>query len=97
MEGKQMGPAADVALLTGAITVANEVLFAPLAGNHVAFNWRVIPATGIFALLMDGLEKLSPQVALGISVTALVTALFLPLGKAGSPVNNASKALGYGG
>jgi hypothetical protein len=91
-----MGPAADIALITGAITTANEVLFAPLAGSSASFNWRVIPATGIFALLMDGLEKLNPQVALGISITALITSLFLPMGKAGSPVNNASKALGYG-
>jgi hypothetical protein len=92
----QMGPAADVALLTGAITAANEVLFAPLAGNKVSFNWRLIPATGIFAFLMDGLERLNPTIALGVSVAALITAVFLPLGTAGSPVENASKALGYG-
>jgi hypothetical protein len=91
-----MGPAADIALLTGGITAANEVLFAPLAGKGVQFNWRLIPATGIFAFLMDGLERLNPQIALGVSVAALITALFFPLGKAGSPVENASKALGYG-
>lgn len=91
-----MGPAADVILLTGAITVANESLFAPLAGNHVAFNWRVIPATGIAALMVEGLSKLNPQIALGVAISALITALFVPLGKGGSPVQNASKALGYG-
>lgn len=90
-----MGPAAGLALATGVITIANEVVFAPLAGRGIEFNWRVLPATGIFALLMDGLEKLSPQVALGISVTALITALFFSLGRAGSPVQNLSKALGY--
>jgi hypothetical protein len=91
-----MGPAADIALVTGAITAANEVLFAPLAGNgKPGFNWRVIPATGIFALLMEGLARVNPQLALGVSVTALLTALFSSLGKAGSPVANASKALGY--
>jgi hypothetical protein len=90
-----VGPAADLALITGAITISNEVVFAPLAGRGIQFNWRVLPATGIFALLMDGLEKLSPQIALGISVTALITSLFLSFGKAGSPISNASKALGY--
>lgn len=91
-----MGPAADVILITGGITAANEVLFAPLAGNHVSFNWRVIPATGIAALLIEGLSKLNPQIALGIAVTALITTLFVPLGHGGSPAQNASKALGYG-
>jgi hypothetical protein len=91
-----MGPAADIILLTGVITTANELLFAPGAGGSASFNWRIIPATGIAAILLEGLSKLNPQIALGISVTALITALFVPLGKAGSPIENASKALGYG-
>jgi hypothetical protein len=41
------------------------------------------------------LEKLNPQIALGISVAALLTALFGSFGKAGSPIENAAKALGY--
>jgi hypothetical protein len=90
-----MGPAADIALVTGGITLVNEVIFAPLAGNHVSFNWRVIPAAGILAFMFEGLSKINPQIALGIAVTTLVTALFVPLGAGGSPVQNASKALGY--
>ena len=92
-----MGPAADVALATGAITGLNELVFAPAAGGKIAFNWRIIPATAIFALLMEGLSKLSPQLALGTAVTALIVSLFAPLGKAGSPVGNLNTALGYGG
>lgn len=91
-----MGPAADIILVTGGITAANEVLFSPLAGKGASFNWRLIPATAIAALLLEGLSKLNPQIALGVAVTALITALFVPLGNAGSPVENASKALGYG-
>ena len=94
-----MGPAADVILLTGALTAANEVVFAPIAGKGTLatdFNWRVIPATGIAALLVDGISKLSPQLALGISVTAFITVLFTNMGHAGSIVQNATKALGYG-
>jgi hypothetical protein len=90
-----MGPAADIILITGTITVANDLVFAPVAGSAVSFNWRVLPATGIAALLIDGLSKLNPQIALGVAVTALITALFVPFGKAQSPVQNAAKALGY--
>jgi hypothetical protein len=91
-----MGPAADIALATGAISAANDVLFAPLAGTGKPdFNWRILPATGIFALLMEGLSKLSPKLALSVSVAALLSALFGSFGKADSPVVNVSKALGY--
>ena len=92
-----MGPAADVILVTGLITAGNEVLFAPLAnGGKPDFNWRLIPATAIAALLIEALSRLNPQIALGVSVTALLTALLAPLGNAaGSPVTNAAKALGY--
>lgn len=89
-----MGPAADVALATGAITALNELVFAPAAGGKVAFNWRVIPATAVFALIAEGISRLSPQMALGISVTALIVSLFTPLGSAGSPITNLDKLLG---
>jgi len=89
-----MGPAADIALAVGAISAANEAVFAPLAGNHVAFNWRIIPATGIFALMMDGLSTVNPQLATAIAVTALVTVLFTSTGNAGNPVGNLSRVMG---
>lgn len=90
-----MGPAADIALAAGTITALNEAVFAPAAGGQVSFQWRIIPATGIFALLMEGLSRLNPQLALGVSVSALITVIFAPVGNAGSPVNNLSKAMGY--
>lgn len=91
-----MTPAADVALVTGLITLGNEAVFAPIVtGVRSDLNWRLIPATCVFALLMEGLAKLNPQLALGVSVTALITALFGSFGKASSPVVNLSKALGY--
>lgn len=92
-----MGPAADVALATGVLTGLNELVFAPVAGGKVSFNWRIIPATAVFALLMEAMSKLSPQLALGLSVSALIVSLFTPLGNAGSPIVNLEKALGYGG
>lgn len=90
-----MTPAADIILITGGISLANEFLFAPAAGGKVTANWRIIPATGVAALLVDGLSRLSPQLALGIAVTAFVTAIFVPVGNAGSPVANLAKAMGY--
>lgn len=90
-----MGPAADIALATGAISAANEAVFAPLAGGKISFNWRIIPATGIFALLMEGLSKVNPDLATAISVTALITVLFASTGNAGNPIENVSKAMGY--
>jgi hypothetical protein len=93
-----MTPAADIILITGGITLANEALFAPLAGNGSPaknINWRVIPATGVAALLVSGLDKLSGPLAMGLAVTALITTLFVPFGNARSPVSNLATAMGY--
>jgi hypothetical protein len=90
-----MGPAADIALGVGVISALNEAVFAPAAGGSVQFNWRIIPATAVFALLVNSLADLNPQLALGISVSALATVLIVPMGKAGSPIANVDKALGY--
>lgn len=85
--------------MVGGITAANEVLFAPLAGNGTPwqnFNWRIIPATAVFALAMTGLDQISPMLGKGISLIALVTVLFTRFGNAPSPLENVSKTLGYG-
>lgn len=85
--------------MVGGITAANEVLFAPLAGNGTPwqnFNWRIIPATAVFALAMAGVDQISPTLGKGISVIALVTVLITRFGNAPAPVENISKVLGYG-
>lgn len=90
--------ATGIALTVGAVTAANEALFAPLAGNGTPwqnFNWRIIPATGVFALALAGLDQVSHTLAVGIGVTALVTVLFTRLGNAPAPVENVTKVLGY--
>lgn len=84
--------------MVGGITAANEVLFAPLAGNGTPwqnFNWRIIPATGIFALAMAGVDQISPTLGKGIAVIALVTVLVTRFGNAPAPIENVSKVLGY--
>jgi hypothetical protein len=91
-----MASAAGITIAAGAITAANEVIFAPLAGQGATgFNWRLVPATFLLAAGFSGLEKLSPKLAVGLSTTALVTVLFARVGKAPAPVENVIKALGY--
>jgi hypothetical protein len=90
--------AAGIFLAAGAITLANEAVFAPVSsGGKITadFNWRIIPATLLGALAFDGLSKLAPGFAAGLAGLVLLTVLILPTGRAGSPLQNASKMLGY--
>jgi len=94
-----MGQTTGIVLALGGITLANEVIFAPIVtGGSItsSFNWRIIPGTLGLALALNALEHLSPGFAVGIAWLALLTALVVPFGKAPSPVENISKALGYG-
>jgi len=91
-----MDEGAGIALVVGGITAANELFFAPASGTGAAkFNWRIIPATGVFALLLAGLNQISPTLAKGVGVTALVTVLFTRVGNAPAPIENVDKILGY--
>jgi len=91
-----MAGSTDYILAAGAITAANEAFFAPAAGVKSSFNWRIIPATAIAALLIAGIDQLSPAFGKGVAITALVTTLFTKLGNAPSPAENLVTALGYG-
>lgn len=93
-----MARSTGVVLAIGGITAANEVLFAPVAGSgHVAFNWRILPATAGLALALAGLERLAPDFAVGLAWLGLVTVLVVPIGNAPTPLQNANKILGFGG
>jgi hypothetical protein len=92
-----MARSTGVILAAGALTLANEAVFAPLAsGGKITthFNWRIVPATAGAALVLAGLEHLSEQFAVGVAWIALVTVLFAKLGNAQPPVVNAAKMLG---
>lgn len=92
-----MAESTGIVLAVGAITAANEVFFAPLAGaGKVAFNWRIIPATAGLALALAGLEKLSRPFAVGLAWLSLVAVLSIPFGNAPTPLENAIKIMGYG-
>lgn len=84
-------------LLAGMITAANELIFAPIAGQKISFNWRLVPATGLAALGLAGLEKAAPGFAVGLAWLALAVVFIVPLGNAPTPLDNVTKALGYTG
>jgi hypothetical protein len=93
-----MAQTTGVVLAVGGITVANEVLFAPLAGRGTPwkdFNWRVIPATLGLALALAALEKVAAGFAMALAWLSLLTVLVVPFGHAPTPLENALKVMGY--
>lgn len=88
-----------VVLAAGALTAANEALFAPLTGHGAPWdhlNWKLLPATAGLALMLNGLAHLAPGFALGLAWLTLVAAVTLPVGNAPTPIENLVKLLGYG-
>ena len=91
-----MARSTGIVITVGAITAANEVIFAPLLGEKgVQFNWRIIPATAGLALALAGLERVAPDFAVGLAWLSLFTALVVPFGNAPTPLQNATEVLGY--
>lgn len=90
-----MSQSVGIAIAIGAVTLANEALFAPIAGESVAVNWRIIPATAGLALALAGLERIAPGFAVGLAWLGLIAAIALPFGNAPTPLANATKILGY--
>ncbi len=95
-----MADTTGVVLATGAITAANQLIFAPLATKGGTpwsnFNWRIIPATGFLALALAGLEHLAPTFAGGLAWLTLVAALTIPVGKSPTVIQNVVSFMGYG-
>lgn len=90
-----MAESTGVVLAVGAITAANELLFAPAAGGKVSFNWRIVPATAGLALALAGLERLSRPFAVGLAWLSLLAVLSVRFGNAPTPLENALKIMGY--
>lgn len=83
--------AAGWVLAAGGIAAANELVFAPIQGQGSPlgnFNWRIIPATGILALVLTGFEKISPQFGNLLGATVLLVVLITPMGNAPTPLAN---------
>lgn len=93
-----MAESTGIVLAVGGISLANEVVFAPLAsGGKITpdFNWRIIPATLGLALALAGLEHIAPGFAVGLAWLSLLAVLVYPFSGKPSPLENVSKALGY--
>ncbi len=85
---------AGLVLAAGGIAATNEVVFTPLVGGKPQFNWRIIPATLILALVLGGFEQVSAPFAKGLAGLTLLSVLIVPYGNAPSPIDNAAKVLG---
>ena len=90
-----MAASTGIVLAIGGITAANELLFAPMTGSKVSFNWKLIPAVGGLALALAGLEHLSQPFAVGLAWLGLIAVLTVPFGNAPTPLQNALKIMGY--
>jgi hypothetical protein len=93
-----MAASTGIVLAVGGITLGNELLGATVAKQKwtaSTVNWRVIPATLGLALALAGLEKIAPQFAVGLAMLSLFTVLVIPFGGHPTPLENASKVLGY--
>jgi hypothetical protein len=92
-----MASAPSLVLFAGAITAANEVLFAPAAnpGKAPAFNWRILPATVLLAIAMGGLENVSNKIAQMLGWSMVITVTLAPIGNAPAPIENINKAMGF--
>lgn len=83
--------AAGFVIAAGGIAAANELIFAPAEGQGSPlsnFNWRLIPATGILALVLTGFEKMAPQFGNMLGGLVLLVSLIAPMGNAGAPLEN---------
>lgn len=93
-----MARSTGIVLATGAVTFANEALFAPLAGTgKVQVNWRIIPATAGLALALALLERAAAGFAVGLAWLGLAAVLVIPFGNAPTPLDNAARLLGQKG
>lgn len=92
-----MAESTGIILAAAGIVAANQLILEPTANGQplfTDFNWKLIPATAIAAVMLAGLETMSPQFGKGLAVLALLTVLIVPVGNAPSPIENASKMLG---
>lgn len=70
---------------------SREATFGNTAINN--FNWRIVPATAILALLLGGLETVTPDFAVGLGGLVLLSVLIVPVGNAPTPIDNIAKVV----
>lgn len=88
--------AAGFVLAAGAIELANEAIFAPLEGQGKPWtniNWRIVPATGLLAIVLTGFEKFAPDFGNLLGALVLASVLIVPFGNAPTPLDNITKVV----
>lgn len=84
-------------IAAGGIVLANDAIFIPMETGQTplqTINWRVVPATVIMALVVGGIESLNEGFGAGLGMLVLLSVLVIPMGKSGSPLENAARAFG---
>jgi hypothetical protein len=81
-------------LAASGIVAVNEALFIPIE-EHKAPDygsiWRLLPVTALLALGLAGLEKATPEFAVGLAKLLLLGVLIFPVGNAPTPLESASR------
>ena len=88
--------AAGYVLAAGGLAAANETVFAPIQGKGTPFanfNWRIVPATAILAIVLTGFEKIAPQFGNALGGLVLLAVLVTPVGNAGTPLENVANVV----
>lgn len=87
-------------VIAGGIAFVNDTVFAPMNEGKPPFstitdgNWRIIPATAILALLIGGMESVSPEFGAGLGLLVVLSVLVIPFGNAKTPLENAAQFVG---
>lgn len=84
-------------LAAGGLEIANEALFAPIVNKTSPWtdlNWRIVPATVVLAVVVGGIEKLSPGFGKGLGMLVFLGVLIIPVGNAPTPLENITKVVG---
>lgn len=86
-----MASSTGIILAAGGISFGNKWLL-----EHKSPDFKILLATGVAALMLDGFEHISKELAVGIAWIALVTTLLAPVGSTNSPVTNLLRVSGLG-
>lgn len=93
-----MQRAAGLVIAAGTVAFANDAVFAPITQGKpplTSINWRIVPATGILAALLVGLDQVLPTFGSKLAALVLLSVLVIPYGNAPTPLETVSTALGY--
>lgn len=88
-----------MAASTGIILTASAISFGNNWYVNNEANYRIVAAGLIGALMLDGIERVSPEAAVGLATIGLITLLLTPIknnktGKSQSPFDTVNQYLG---